>query len=78
MFMKKQDAISYFGTQAKIARAAGISRQAVSQWGEFVPPAIATLLAKISGGKLIFDPSSYPQAYLRPGGRLWTPTQTNN
>jgi hypothetical protein len=78
MSMKKTEAISHFGNQAKIARAVGISRQAVSQWGEFVPPAIAALLAKISGGKLIFDPSSYPPAYLRPGGRLWTPTQPNN
>lgn len=74
--MKKQDAISYFGTQAAIAQAAGISKQAVSQWGEFVPPAIATLLAEISGGELTFDPSRYPQSYRRPGGRLWIPTQT--
>lgn len=78
MIMKKKDAISYFGTQSAIARAAGISRQAVSQWGEFVPPAIANLLVEVSGGKLIFDPSSYPPAYLRPGGRLWIPTKANN
>jgi hypothetical protein len=76
--MKKQDAISYFKTQAAVAQAAGISKQAVSQWGEFVPPAVAELLAEITGGKLVFDPGCYPQSYRRPGGRLWNPTSPTN
>lgn len=74
--MKKQDAISHFGSKAAVARAAGISKQAVSQWGDFVPPRIAELLAEISAGKLIYDPDVYPSSYRRPGGRLWSPTAT--
>jgi DNA-binding transcriptional regulator YdaS (Cro superfamily) len=71
--MKKQDAISHFGSQVAVARAAGISRQAVSQWGDFVPPTVAKLLAEISVGGLVYDPDVYPSSYRRPGGRLWVP-----
>lgn len=35
--MLKQDAIELFGGSAKLARALGISRSAVSQWGDKVP-----------------------------------------
>lgn len=35
--MLKQDAIQLFGGSAKLARALGISRSAVSQWGDKVP-----------------------------------------
>lgn len=72
--MKKQDAVSYFKTQAALARAAGVTRQAVWDWGEFVPPAVAEVLAEASGGALKYDPANYPDTYRRPGGRLWTPT----
>lgn len=72
--MKKQDAISYFKPGAALARAVGISKQAVSCWGEYVPPAIAQLLMETTGGALVFDPENYPDSYRRPGGRLWEPT----
>lgn len=74
--MKKQDAISHFGSKAAVARAAGISKQAVSQWGDFVPPAIAEAFAEISAGELVYDPGVYPPSYRRPGGRLWAPTSS--
>ena len=72
--MKKQTAISYYGSQARLARAAGVSKQAVWNWGEFVPPAIAELLQESTQGALTFDPSVYPETYRRPGGRLWKPS----
>jgi predicted transcriptional regulator len=34
--MKKEDVISFFGSQAKTARALGISQAAVSKWGETI------------------------------------------
>jgi hypothetical protein len=35
--MKTADVIQFFGTAAAVARALGVSRAAVSAWGEFVP-----------------------------------------
>lgn len=35
--LSKQSAIKMFGSQAKLAKALGISRAAVAQWGETVP-----------------------------------------
>jgi DNA-binding transcriptional regulator YdaS (Cro superfamily) len=36
--MTKKEAIGHFGSVAKLAKALGISVQAVHKWGEFVPP----------------------------------------
>lgn len=74
MRMKKRDALAYFGTSIALARAVGVTKSAVSQWGEFVPPAIAELLQDLTQGVLHYDPSVYPDTYRRPGGRLWTPS----
>jgi len=71
--MKKQDAISYFGSQAALARTLGISKQAVSSWGDLVPPTNAMALEEITHGALKYCPESYPASYRRPGGRLWKP-----
>lgn len=35
--MFKQDAIIFFGSKSSLARAAGVDRSAVSQWGEIIP-----------------------------------------
>lgn len=67
--MKKADAILYFGTRAAIAKELGISRAAVSRWGELIPPAPAALLEKLSNGALRFDPKAYTK---RCGPRLAT------
>lgn len=36
--MRKSAAIQLFGTQSALADALGISRAAVSAWGDYVPP----------------------------------------
>lgn len=69
--MKTQDVLDRFGTATAVARELGVSKQAVSQWGELVPPASAALLEKITAGALVFDPNSY----VRRRGRLWAPTE---
>jgi len=35
--MKKRDAIAVFGSASDLARALGITRQSVSDWGEDIP-----------------------------------------
>lgn len=57
--MFTSEAIQHFKTPAAVAEKLGISRQAVSQWGELVPPLSAARLAKLSRGKLKFDPDLY-------------------
>ncbi len=36
--MKKIEAIEIFGSEAKLAQALSLSRSAVNQWGDTVPP----------------------------------------
>lgn len=63
--MKTADAIQHYGTAAKVAKTLGISRAAVSRWRDTVPPAPASILEKLSGGALVFD----PQIYVKKCGR---------
>jgi hypothetical protein len=57
--MKKTDALEHFETVADLARAAKVTRSAVSQWGDLVPPLSAKRLELATGGKLSFDPDLY-------------------
>ena len=57
--MLKQDAIDFFGNKSSLARAAGVDRSAVSQWGEVIPEARAARLQAASGGVLVYDPAIY-------------------
>ena len=51
--LKTEDAVAHFeGKPIEVARALGISKQAVSKWGEFVPLASALLLEKLTDGAL--------------------------
>lgn len=45
--MTKDEAIKAFGSQAKLAEALGLSRAAVSLWGETVPPLRAYQIREI-------------------------------
>ena len=63
--MNKADAIRWYGTEAELARAVGISRQAVNKWPAIVPKGSAMDLAEITGGekrkgvRLIYDRAVY-------------------
>ena len=47
IFMKKEDAIKRFESSTKIANAIGITKQAVSGWGLWVPEGSALKLLRI-------------------------------
>jgi DNA-binding transcriptional regulator YdaS (Cro superfamily) len=48
--MKTTDAVRHFGTATKLARALGISKAAVSQWGASVPELRKLQLEKLMAG----------------------------
>lgn len=60
--MKTDDVIAYFGTQTATAKALGISKGAVSQWGELVPLATAARLEKLTHGALALDVALYDKS----------------
>ena len=50
--MNKKDAITFFGTQVKLAAVLGITQHAVSGWGEYPPPLRQLQIEKASKGAL--------------------------
>ena len=58
--MKTAHAIKHYGTPSKVAAALGISRQAVSQWGEIVPLEAALAISVVTKGELVPNPRLYP------------------
>jgi DNA-binding transcriptional regulator YdaS (Cro superfamily) len=58
--MRLSDAVSYFGTQQKLADALQIKQGAISSWDEDkIPMARALQIEKITEGKLKADLSLY-------------------
>ncbi|GGZ31732.1 DNA-binding transcriptional regulator Cro [Shewanella chilikensis] len=55
--MKTSMAIDHFETATALAKALGITKSSVSQWGEHVPQLRAYQLERITNGKLIADDS---------------------
>jgi len=53
--MDKQTAIDFFGSAAALAKALGVSKSAVSQWGEQVPMRRQFEIEHVSGGALRAD-----------------------
>lgn len=62
--MKTADAIRHFGTQSALAKALGISKQAIAQWGERVPEGRAYQLQVITGGQLSAKQKTDAQAHI--------------
>ena len=60
--MKKVDAVAYFGNESKLARALGITKGAVNQWGEIIPELRAVKLDTITKRKLKYEPYTLKQA----------------
>jgi len=61
--MKTKDAIKHFGSPKNLAKALGISKQAVSQWGTYLPEGKAFKLQVMTGGALV---AAYPRSHKRP------------
>ena len=66
--MLKSDALRYFKTGTALAKALGISKGAVSNWGkdlpkekQLVPPLQAARIERLTYGNLKFDPDQYPR-----------------
>jgi transcriptional repressor of cell division inhibition gene dicB len=58
--MYKADVLSHWGDNgAAVARAIGITKSAVSQWGDVIPEAMAYRVQEASGGVLKVDPKIY-------------------
>lgn len=55
--MKKADAVKHYGSPSALAKALGITLQAVGQWGDDVPELRQYQLEKLTGGKLKADTS---------------------
>lgn len=54
--MKKAEVIEYFGGVVKTAKALGITKGAVSQWGEQIPMLRAYQIERITSGRLKVQP----------------------
>lgn len=61
--MKTADVVRHFGNRVKTAKALGVTKSAVSQWGEVVPERIAYKTQIITGGALRVDPSVYSSSH---------------
>ncbi len=61
--MTKEEAISYFGTQAKLGKALKLKQPTISLW-DSVPLAHQMYLEKLTGGALKADP--HPAELLPP------------
>lgn len=48
ILMKKEDALKTFRSPSGIAKAIGVTKQAVSQWGDTVPEASALKLLRVN------------------------------
>ncbi|MFT6586057.1 MAG: DNA-binding transcriptional regulator YdaS (Cro superfamily) [Cognaticolwellia sp.] len=58
--MRTSDVLLHFGSKTNTGKALGISKAAISQWGENVPQLRAYQIEKITGGELKCDPSFTP------------------
>lgn len=57
--MTKDEAIKFFGTQEKLAKALGIAQPSVATWGEH-PPALRQLqIERLTWGKLRAEADCY-------------------
>jgi hypothetical protein len=57
--MRTSDVLQHFGDSHEAAKAIGITRQAVEQWGEAVPEGTAYKIQVLTGGRLQVDQSLY-------------------
>lgn len=53
------EALTFFGTKTKLARAAGVELQSLYKWKKLVPEGRARRLEEASGGALRYDKDAY-------------------
>lgn len=61
--MRTQAVVDHFGSRKKVAEALNLTPQAISAWGDIVPPLQASRLALLAPGVLVFDPAQYEGWY---------------
>ena len=66
--MDKKAVVEFFGNQSKTAIRLGVTKSAVSQWGDLVPEHIAYRAQYESGGVLKVDPATYRREQTNVGG----------
>ncbi|EAA2688791.1 transcriptional regulator [Salmonella enterica subsp. enterica] len=59
--MYKSDALTFFGTKTKLAKAAGVRLSSIYKWGALVPEGRASRLQEASNGFLHYDKNLYDQ-----------------
>ncbi|AZP33485.1 Cro/CI family transcriptional regulator [Cronobacter muytjensii] len=59
--MLTREALNFFGTKTKLARAAGVELQSIYKWKELVPEARAYRLEIASEGALHYDKNLYDE-----------------
>jgi hypothetical protein len=58
--MYKKDVLEYYEFGAEVARVLGLkSRSTITMWGDVIPEINALKLARITRGRLKFNPSLY-------------------
>lgn len=57
--MRTESLVSHFGSKIAVARALGITKAAVSNWGELVPEGTAYKAQVVTGGALQVNPDHY-------------------
>jgi hypothetical protein len=60
--MYKQEAISFFTSQKKLAAALKVTSGAISHWEDVIPEKQALRLHNLTDGKLKYEPSMYTDA----------------
>lgn len=61
--MLKAMVVNHFPSNRAIAKALGISPQAVGQWETIIPERAALKLERITNGALKYDPKLYSQSH---------------
>lgn len=64
--MRTKDVLQHFQTSHAAAKAIGITRQAIEQWGEAVPEGTAYKIQVITGGLLQVDQTMYQKKEKAP------------
>lgn len=64
--MKMKDAVSFYGSKRALALALGVSKSAITLWGDQIPPLRSCQLEKLTNGQLKADKEdAHPKRRIR-------------